>query len=194
MLLLGGLAFVFSLAADTALAQNIGRTTGELTGVVKDETGGVLPGATVTITSPALIGERVLVTDAQGAYAAPGLPRGTYRVQAELTGFVTKAAEEIVLKIGDTLQINFDLKAGFSETIDVTAKAVIDVVSVEPAYDLDSETIVELPKGRTWESLVELTPAVNMVDLAIRRRPVVPGRLDLRERLHHRRRRHHRDR
>jgi hypothetical protein len=161
-LLLLVIALVFSVSG-VVQAQNIGRSTGELRGVVMDETGGVLPGATVTITSPALIGQRVLVTDSQGSYGAPGLPKGVYRVQVEMSGFVTSAAEDVELKIGDILKINFDLKAGFSETIDVTAKAVIDVVSVEPAYDLSAEAIVELPKGRSWESLVEITPTVTEV-------------------------------
>lgn len=157
----GFLALV--LPAGTGWAQNIGQTTGTLTGVVRDQTKLPLPGVTVTITSPALIGDKVIVTQADGSYRVPGLPRGAYRIQAELQGFITAVAEDVELNIGSTLGINFELKAGVAETVEVTATKVVDMVSVEPAYDISAEQVASLPKERSWESMIEVTPGVTRV-------------------------------
>ena len=68
MCVLAALALAQTAGADLALDQSIGHTTGTLTGIVRDQTRLVLPGVTITITRPALIGERVLATDAGGAF------------------------------------------------------------------------------------------------------------------------------
>jgi len=162
--LAGAVAFV--LSGETVWAQNIGQTTGTLTGVVRDQTKLALPGVTITITSPALLGEKVVVTGSDGSFRVPGLPRGTYRVQAELQSFVTAVADNIDLNIGNTLGINFELKAGAAETVEVTAAKVVDMVSVEPAYDISAEQVATLPKGRSWESMIEVTPGVTRVKQA----------------------------
>lgn len=154
-------ALVFLARPGPADAQNIGQTTGTLTGVVRDQTKLVLPGVTITITSPALIGEKVLATDADGAFRVAGLPRGTYRVQADLQGFVSAVAENVEVNIGSTLAVSFELKAGVAETVEVTATRVVDMVSVEPAYDISAEQVATLPKGRSWETMIEITPGVT---------------------------------
>ena len=61
--------------------------TGIIRGTVTDQQGLAVPGVTVTVTSPALQGQRVVVTDAQGLYSIPALPAGTYTVRYELSGF-----------------------------------------------------------------------------------------------------------
>ena len=70
---------LLTLVGAPAAAQNIGKTTGNIRGVVKDDTGGVLPGVTVTATSPSLVGVRSVVTGADGAYDFPGLAIGPTR-------------------------------------------------------------------------------------------------------------------
>ena len=73
----------------SALAQ----TTGRLVGTIVDAQGAVLPGVTVTVTSPQLQGANAQVTDATGQFRFPSLPPGTYGVKAELAGFKTVGAD-----------------------------------------------------------------------------------------------------
>ena len=80
-----------TVLAGRAAAQSV--SSGTIEGLVKDESGGVLPGATVTLTSPQLqVGQTVQVSDSAGTYKFVDLPAGTYRLKAELTGFPTSIA------------------------------------------------------------------------------------------------------
>ena len=146
-------------------AQNIGKTTGSIRGTVKDGTGGVLPGVTITVSSPALVGARTAVTSGSGAYEFPSLAIGTYRVEANLSGFAPSVIQNLTLNPGATLKADFAMRAGMSETVTVEGTAIIDVVSVDHAKDISAETFAELPKGRSWDSIVELAPSVNTEDL-----------------------------
>jgi len=159
-------AALIGLLAGPAAAQNIGKTTGSIRGVVKDDTGGVLPGVTVTATSPSLVGGRTVVTGGDGTYDFPGLSIGVYKVQASLQGFAPAVFQGLDLKAGQTLKADFGLKAGgLSESITVEGSAIIDVVSVEQQNNISAETFNALPKGRSWESIVEVAPSVNTEDI-----------------------------
>ena len=101
---------VLTVALPTsAFAQGI---TTRLIGTVRDNQGGVLPGVTVTATSPALIGGQSAVSEGNGTYQFPTLPPGTYRVVFELSGFQTVARDAIVLASGQTLTVDIDLPVG----------------------------------------------------------------------------------
>src|SRR5207248_4526907 len=92
---LGCLAIVAVLAsAAPAFAQ----TTGRLVGTIEDAQGAVLPGVTVTVTSPQLQGVNSTVTDATGQFRFPSLPPGAYTVKADLAGF--KTVEQSNVRIG----------------------------------------------------------------------------------------------
>ena len=80
---------VIVLVAASAAAQS----TGQISGIIKDGSGGVLPGVTVTITNAATGIARNVVTDERGAYVVTNLPVGTYTVSAELQGFRQGADE-----------------------------------------------------------------------------------------------------
>src|SRR5262245_7588464 len=82
----------------------------ELRGLVADENGGVLPGATVTATHVDTGTVRTTVTSELGTYVMPALPVGVYRVVAELTGFGKLAKEGVRLAVGDSASLNFALK------------------------------------------------------------------------------------
>src|SRR5262245_20880132 len=88
---------------------------GSLRGYVKDEQGGVLPGVTVTGTSPALQAPVVGVTDSTGYYRLNNLPPGTFAVTAELTGFSTTRREGIVIRAGLNFTVDLEMKVGRSE-------------------------------------------------------------------------------
>src|SRR5690349_17872450 len=96
------------LAGSSAFAQNL--AISRLTGPVKDAQGAVLPGVTVTATSPALIGTQVAVTEANGSYQFPALPPGTYTLKFELSGFQAQTRQNITLAISQTLNIDAQLQ------------------------------------------------------------------------------------
>ena len=85
--------FTVLLTAVCSLAPALAQTTGEISGRVSDETGGALPGVTVTATSPALQGARTAVSDGGGQYRFALLPPGDYALAFELAGFETERAE-----------------------------------------------------------------------------------------------------
>ncbi len=89
------------LAASPAFAQGGGASsTGSVSGEVKDSQGGVLPGVTVTATSPAQIGTLTAVTNEAGIYRFPSVPPGEYKFQFELAGFQTNIREGIRVTLG----------------------------------------------------------------------------------------------
>ena len=85
------------LAAGTAAAQE---TRGSIEGVVKDTTGGVLPGVTVTVKHEATGAVTTAVTDTTGAYRIPGLQTGMYTVTATLSGFKPETMDKIDVGVG----------------------------------------------------------------------------------------------
>jgi hypothetical protein len=121
-----GFAFVLVLlVAVPAWAQ----TTGTITGTVTDNTGALLPGVTVTATSPALMGTQTAVTNEQGVYRFPSLPPGEYALKYTLTGFGTVNREGIIITIGFTATVPVQLAvATVTEVVTVTgASPVVDV-------------------------------------------------------------------
>ena len=109
------------LLATPVAAQNRA-TTGEITGLLEDATGGVLPGATVTVVNldNGLI--RTAVSDSAGVYHVMLLPPGRYDVRAELAGFGAGALDDVTLTVGASRTINFRLTlAGVAEEVTVTA-------------------------------------------------------------------------
>ena len=90
-----------------AFAQTLGTITGE----VKDSTGGVVPGATVTVTNKATNATRTTQSNAVGLYDFPALQPGTYMVKSELEGFRT-VEREVEVQVQQTVRVNFALELG----------------------------------------------------------------------------------
>ena len=101
---------MLALTAVGAKAQSVGATTGSLNGRVADASGGVLPGVTITATSPALQGARTTISNEEGTYRLPGLPPGVYAVQYDLGGFGSVIRQGINIGVGFTATVNVDLK------------------------------------------------------------------------------------
>jgi outer membrane receptor protein involved in Fe transport len=140
------------------------RDTGAIRGKVTDEQKSPLPGATVTLTSPNLMGARNSVTDANGDFRFPALPPGTYGLRAELSGFGTHVREAIRLTTTVTLAIDVVLKpAAVSEEVTVVAQSpTIDVKSTETAsVTLSSEILRNIPYSQFTSDIVNMAPAVN---------------------------------
>src|SRR5262245_31637219 len=102
--------------------------TGEIFGKATDQTGAVLPGVTVTLTSPILLQPEVAVTSDTGTYQFPRLSIGTYTVKFDLAGFKTVVVEGVQVTVGFAAQINGQLGVStVQETITVTGLSpVID--------------------------------------------------------------------
>jgi hypothetical protein len=116
------------LASSLAFAQ--GGASSSLSGTVKDRDGGVIPGATVTIKNNATGVTQSLVTNGEGAYAAPTLNPGTYTVTIEITGFKKAEYPEVRLLAGQPATINTTLEVGgVSEVVTVTSAT--DLVRLE---------------------------------------------------------------
>src|SRR3954468_19146286 len=84
--------------------------TSNPTGVVTDAQSAVLPGVTVTASSPALIGTQTAVTAPNGSNRLPTVPPGTYTLTCELSGFQTVKRENIVLSLGQTISVDLQLQ------------------------------------------------------------------------------------
>src|SRR6476469_534327 len=115
---------VLILLAAAVLLPSLAFAQGTLTGTVRDQSGGVLPGVTVEASSPALIEKvRTAVTDGAGQYRITGLNPGTYSLTFTLTGFNIFKREGIELSGTATLTIPIEMRVGaVAETITVTAE------------------------------------------------------------------------
>src|SRR6266853_25016 len=134
-----------------------------LAGVVKDNTGGVLPGVTVEAASPALIEKvRTVTTDEQGQYKVIDLRPGAYKITFSLTGFATVVRQGIDLPAGFTATVNADLRiGGVEETITVSGSSpTVDVQSVRAQTVLSNSVLDSLPSQRSPQSFVPYIPGV----------------------------------
>ena len=120
-------------------------------GQVTDDTGAVLPGVTVTATSPALQVKQVIdVTNERGEYRLSPLPLGTYTVEYSLEGFQTVRRADLRITAGFTAKVDVVLKVStLQETITVSGAApVVDVTSTTSTTQLTRETLEVIPTGR----------------------------------------------
>ena len=151
------LSVLVLLVAATAFGQ---ATTSELTGTVTTEGKG-LPGVTVTLSSPALLGTRTTVTGSSGDYFFPALPPGRYSVRFDLEGMqsMTKPSE---LRLAETSRVDADLKvSAVAESITVTATAPSVLETPQVSTNIDAKMVESLPIGRRIQDRVTLAPGVQ---------------------------------
>jgi len=155
-----GLSLVFMLALVAgAVAQ--GNPTGTISGHVVDPQGLAVPGATVTVASPALQGARTATTSTNGDYIIPFLPAGEYEVTFELSGFRTVKRTSVGVKMAETLPLDVTLAlANVAESITVTGQAAEIVPTATVASNFKKEALERLPVGRTLNDAVLLAPGV----------------------------------
>jgi hypothetical protein len=151
------LAYCFLPAAASAQSQ--------ITGVVTDPSGGVLPGVTVEAASPALIEKmRSAVTDAEGRYSILDLRPGAYTVTFNLPGFSPFVRDGMALPSDFTATVNAELRVGsVAETVTVSGQSpVVDVQSTQRTTVLEQELLDSLPTGRTFQSAGALVVGVRV--------------------------------
>lgn len=164
------LTALWLLAAVPAFAQGGGASsTGSISGEVRDEQGGVLPGVTVTASSPAQIGMVTAVTNEAGIYRFPSVPPGVYRLLFDLPGFQNVAREGVRITLGFNAQVNVTLGvATLQETVTVSGQTpVIDTSATRVQTNYDQQQLASLPNARDMWSLLSTTPSVtlNRVDV-----------------------------
>jgi hypothetical protein len=148
-----------------AFAQGGGASsTGTIQGRVADAQGAVLPGVTVTATSPALIQPQSTVTSETGNYRFPAVPPGTYELTYELAGFNTLKRSGISITLGFTANVNVELAlATLQETVTVSgASPVIDTSTTRVQQNFKMEQLQSIPNGRDMWALLAVTPSVQM--------------------------------
>jgi Carboxypeptidase regulatory-like domain len=139
------------------------QTTGRIQGQVLDSQGATVPGATVTVTSPALQGAQTQVTDAEGRFRFLALPPGSYSAKVELASFQTfeQANIEVGLDRTVTLPITMQL-AGVAATVNVEASSpVVDTQSTTIGINATAETFNRLPVQRDIYSIARLAPGTT---------------------------------
>ena len=156
-LLLGSLLVASPVAAQL--------TTGALRGTVLDQSGAVVPGATVTATSLANGRVRSTVTSAVGDFRMELIEPGVYAVRAEITGFNPQEFAEIRVEQGGVATLTFELSvAGATETVEVVAEApLVDLNQTQLRTQIDSEVLDEIPiSGRRFQDFSTLAPGVHI--------------------------------
>jgi Carboxypeptidase regulatory-like domain len=138
--------------------------TGEITGRVTDDTGALLPGVTVTLTSPVLIQPQSAATSETGTYRFTLIPIGTYIVKFELPGFKTVVRDGISVTIGFTAQVNQQLAIStVQETVTVSGESpVVDTKNTGAKTTFDLESLQSIPSARDPWVMLERAPAITM--------------------------------
>ncbi len=136
--------------------------TAQISGTVKDGSGGVLPGVDVTVTQTDTGLKRNATTETDGSYLIPNLPVGPYRLEAVLQGFRTYAQTGIVLQVGGNPVINVAMAIGqVAETITVQANTLmVETRNLGVGQVMDNKRILDLPlNGRNPADLIQFLPA-----------------------------------
>jgi hypothetical protein len=154
------LALVAGAAPGVLSAQEI---TGTITGVVRDQSGGVLPGVTVTATHTTRGLTKEVVTSATGVYTLPYLPIGTYDLTFSLAGFQTGRTTGIAVHVNDRVEVNGTLEVGVvTDTIEVVGSSSLVQQTPQVQNLMGSTQVQELPlNNRNFVQLATLVPGVN---------------------------------
>ncbi len=138
---------------------------GALTGIVSDQSGGAVPGATITVTAVATHRVRVATSSTDGGYVVAGLAPGAYGVRVELAGFRTIDRSNVRVATGETVRLDAALTVGaVSDSVSVVGDAaLLRSASASLGQVIDNQTITALPlNGRNFITLAGLVPGVAL--------------------------------
>jgi hypothetical protein len=152
-------AFAFATPAQTQI------TSGTIQGVVTDETGAVVPGATVEAKNLETNFSRMVVTDSEGRFTLLQMPPGRYTMSITQTGFAPLSVEAFPVTVGQAISLDLKLQvSGVAERVTVAAIPTVDTLKTESSTTLNDTTITNTPiLGRKFEDLLTLTPGVSVV-------------------------------
>lgn len=140
---------------------------GGLAGVVTDSSKAAVPGATVTVTNKETGAVRTTVSGGDGTYRVAEVEPGRYNVTIELTGFQKVSADDVLVLLGKTFNVDAELKPGaVTEVVNVTGEEKqIDLRGVTIAHNVTAEEFNLLPKTRTFQDIALTSPGVNKGDI-----------------------------
>src|SRR5215467_4812697 len=139
-------------------------TTAVISGIIRDQTGAVLPGVSIQITNRDTGVSRTTMTDEAGRYRVPALDAGTYTMQGSLSGFRTVVKDGVTLTVGSQVVVDLSTEVGqLSENVAVTADVpLVQTESAELSGLVGDKEIRDLPlNGRSYEALAFLQPGVS---------------------------------
>jgi len=149
-------------SAATLLAQ---AGAGAITGVVRDQAGAGIPGATIAVTELETNWQRLVASSSDGVFTAPSLAPGSYRLDVQLSGFKSVRRDAVRVSTGETVRIDFELAIG-NVSEQVTVEASAPAVRAETAglgASVERAQVVQLPlNGRTFITLASLAPGVAL--------------------------------
>ncbi|HYT70262.1 MAG TPA: TonB-dependent receptor [Gemmatimonadales bacterium] len=152
------------LCESRSLAAQAQATTGLIRGVVSDPSGSPVAGARVTVTDVQTRFQHTVVTNEKGVFVAPLLPLGTYEVTARAVGLGERKQTDIILRVGETVDLALKLEPVELAAVTVTATPLVDVTKVETSTRLPNQAVSGLPNnGRNYLNLTLLTPNVSIV-------------------------------
>src|SRR5712664_2883659 len=139
-------------------------SSGRILGTVTDQSGGVVSGATVTVTDTERGVSKTLVTNEPGEYNAPTLIPSTYKVRVEAKGFKTVERQNVVLEVGKEIRVDLTLQPGDQvQTITITESIpLVETTNAVLGGTLNNADINDLPlNGRNYQYLLSLRPGVT---------------------------------
>jgi len=161
---LGAFTSLVVLAVPSAAGQG-GASPAGIIGVISDASGAVLPGVTVTATSPALqVASVASVSDERGEYRVFPLPIGVYSLLFELPGFQNVRRDGVRLTVGFTARVDVQLNVGaLAETVTVSgASPLVDTTSTATSTELTREQLEVLPTSRDgFHAFLNQAPGVR---------------------------------
>ena len=160
---LTALAIVSALGIAPAFAQT-GQTFGELVGKITDDQGGVLPGVTVTLTGPNVMGSPTAVSGTNGMYRFPAVNTGTYTLKFDIAGFAPLVRTGIVVPVRQTITVDAQMKlASLQETVTVSGSSpTVDVENTKVGARLSQEILTNVPTSRTIFGSTTVLPGMTM--------------------------------
>ena len=158
-------ALVLAFALLPALAFGQRTTTGTVAGKIIDSSGAVLPGVTISVSSPEALGQFSAITDGQGLYRVTNLPPATYDIRAELAGFQTIIRKETV-RLNAVTEVDFTLSVGsVAETVTVAGESpIVDPERAGLSVNLNSQALTSVPvtTSRRFQDAWLVVPGVNI--------------------------------
>jgi hypothetical protein len=154
------ISFILVLTALPAAAQ---LDTGTIVGTVRDQSGAVVPGATVTATQESTATAATAVTSDKGQFVFPNLKIGTYSIAAELSGFRKSVQTGIVLHVQERIDVDVKIELGnVTEEVVVTGESpLLQTQTADVGYAVDQRQVTDLPLlGRRYSELAFLTTGV----------------------------------
>ena len=136
--------------------------SGNVNGRVSDTSGAVLPGVEITLSSPAIQGNRATISVGNGNYLFRLLPPGTYSVVYELPGFRTVVREEVIVEVGMTVTLNIDLQvAALASSITVIGETpVVDIQNADLGVTFNRRLLDAVPNARDIWVILASTPGI----------------------------------